>query len=119
MAALMVVMGRRWGPYGCAIENGEKLETELIKIPRCNGKWCFPIWRLRTDNVLRVCINGSGGNGYDKCSDLSGGCSDGDSKVEYDGDGGNGIGDGSNGGNDDSSDSSCDGKFASVTKLHL
>ena len=29
----MVLMGRRLGPYGCVIQNGEKLETELIKIP--------------------------------------------------------------------------------------
>ncbi len=32
------------------------------------------------DTVLRVCNNGSGGNEVDKCSDLSGGCSDGDGK---------------------------------------
>ncbi len=33
MVAAMVLMGRRLGSYGCVIENGEKLETELIKIP--------------------------------------------------------------------------------------
>jgi hypothetical protein len=33
MVAAMVLMGRRLGPYGCVIQNGEKLETELIKIP--------------------------------------------------------------------------------------
>jgi hypothetical protein len=33
MVAVMVLMGRRSGSYGCAIQNGEKLETELIKIP--------------------------------------------------------------------------------------
>jgi hypothetical protein len=33
MAAAMVLMGRRSGSYGCAIQNGEKLETEFIKIP--------------------------------------------------------------------------------------
>jgi hypothetical protein len=71
------------------------------------------------DNALCVCNNGSGGNDDDKCSDLGGGCSDGDGKVEYDGEGGNGIGDGGNGGKDDSSDSGGDGKFASVTKLRL
>jgi hypothetical protein len=32
MAAVIVLMGRRSGSYGCAIQNGEKLETELIKI---------------------------------------------------------------------------------------
>ncbi len=29
----MVLMGRISGSYGCAIQNGKKLETELIKIP--------------------------------------------------------------------------------------
>ncbi len=29
----MVLMGRRSGSYGCALQNGENLETELIKIP--------------------------------------------------------------------------------------
>ncbi len=29
----MVLMGRRSESHGCAIQNGEKLETELIKIP--------------------------------------------------------------------------------------
>jgi hypothetical protein len=33
MAAAMVLMGRRSGSYGYAVQNGEKLETELIKIP--------------------------------------------------------------------------------------
>jgi hypothetical protein len=33
MAAAMVLMGRRSGLYRCAIQNGEKLETEFIKIP--------------------------------------------------------------------------------------
>ncbi len=33
MAAAMVLIGRRLGSYGCAIQNGDKLETELIKIP--------------------------------------------------------------------------------------
>jgi hypothetical protein len=33
MVAAMVLMGRRLGSYGCAIQNGEKLETEFIKIP--------------------------------------------------------------------------------------
>jgi hypothetical protein len=32
MVAAMVLMGRRSGSYGCAIQNGEKMETELIKI---------------------------------------------------------------------------------------
>jgi hypothetical protein len=32
MAAAMVLIGRRSGSYGCAIQNDEKLETELIKI---------------------------------------------------------------------------------------
>ncbi len=91
-----------------------------IYLFRCNGKLCLPIWRLCTDNVLRVCNNnGSGGNDDDKCSDLGGGCSDGDSKVEYGGNSDNDIGDGSNGGKDDSSDSGGDGKFASVTKFRL
>jgi hypothetical protein len=30
MAAVMVLMGRRLESYGCAIQNGEKLETEFI-----------------------------------------------------------------------------------------
>ncbi len=64
-----------------------------------------PVWRLRTDNVLHVCNNGSGGDDDDKYSDLGGGCSDGDGEVEDDGNSGNGVGDGSNGGKDDSSDS--------------
>ncbi len=33
MAAVMVLMGRRSGSYGCAIQNGKKLETEFIEIP--------------------------------------------------------------------------------------
>jgi hypothetical protein len=33
MVAVMVLMGRISGSYGCAVQNGEKLETELIKIP--------------------------------------------------------------------------------------
>jgi hypothetical protein len=33
MAAAMVLMGRRSGSYRCVIQNGEKLETELIEIP--------------------------------------------------------------------------------------
>jgi hypothetical protein len=33
MAAAMVLMGRRSESYGCAIQNGEKLETEFIEIP--------------------------------------------------------------------------------------
>ena len=33
MAAAIVLMGRRSGPYVWAIQNGENLETELIKIP--------------------------------------------------------------------------------------
>jgi hypothetical protein len=33
MVAAMVLMGRRSGSYGCAIQNGQKMETELIKIP--------------------------------------------------------------------------------------
>jgi hypothetical protein len=33
IAAAMVLMGRRSGSYRCVIQNGEKLETELIKIP--------------------------------------------------------------------------------------
>ncbi len=33
MVAVMVLMGRISGSYECAIQNGEKLETELIKIP--------------------------------------------------------------------------------------
>jgi hypothetical protein len=33
MAAAMVLMGRRSGAYGSEIQNGEKLETEFIKIP--------------------------------------------------------------------------------------
>jgi hypothetical protein len=33
MAAAMVLMGRRSGSYVCAIQNGEKLETEFIEIP--------------------------------------------------------------------------------------
>jgi hypothetical protein len=28
----MVLMGRRSGSHGCAIQNGEKLKTELIEI---------------------------------------------------------------------------------------
>jgi hypothetical protein len=36
MVAAMVLMGRRSGSYECAIPNGEKLETELIKIPMVN-----------------------------------------------------------------------------------
>jgi hypothetical protein len=32
MVAAMVLMGRRSGSYGCAIQNGEKLETEFIEI---------------------------------------------------------------------------------------
>jgi hypothetical protein len=46
------------------------------------------------DNVLRVCNNGSGGNDDDECSDLGGGCSDGDGEGGDDDDGGNGVGDG-------------------------
>jgi hypothetical protein len=69
------------------------------------------------DNVLRVCNNGSGGNDNNKCSDLGGGCSDGDGKGGNDDNGGNGTGDGDNGGKDDSADSG--GKFASITKLRL
>jgi hypothetical protein len=33
MAAAMALMGRRSGSYRCAIQNGEKLETEFIEIP--------------------------------------------------------------------------------------
>jgi hypothetical protein len=33
MVAAMVLMGRRLGSYGCEIQNGEKMETEIIKIP--------------------------------------------------------------------------------------
>jgi ABC-type bacteriocin/lantibiotic exporter with double-glycine peptidase domain len=33
MVAAMVLMGRISGLYRCAIQNGKKLETELIKIP--------------------------------------------------------------------------------------
>ena len=33
MVAAMVLMGRRSGSYGYAIQNGEKLETEFIEIP--------------------------------------------------------------------------------------
>ncbi len=33
MAGLVVLMRRRSRSYGCVIQNGEKLETELIKIP--------------------------------------------------------------------------------------
>jgi hypothetical protein len=33
MVAVMVLMGRRSGSYGCAIKHGEKLETEFIEIP--------------------------------------------------------------------------------------
>jgi hypothetical protein len=69
--------------------------------------------------VLHVCNNGSGGNDNYECSDLGGGRSDGDKKIEDNGDGGNGVGDGSNSGKDDSSDSGGDGKFASVIKLRL
>ncbi len=29
----MVLIGRRLGSYGCAIQNGEKIETEFIEIP--------------------------------------------------------------------------------------
>ncbi len=79
----------------------------------------MPVWRFCTDNVLRVYNNGSGGDEDDECSDLGGGCSDGDGKVEDNGDGGNGVNNGGNGGKDDSSDSSGDGEFASVTKLRL
>jgi hypothetical protein len=43
------------------------------------------------DNVLRVCNNGSGGDDEDKCSDLGGGCSDGDGKGGDNDDGGNGL----------------------------
>ncbi len=121
----MVLMKRRSGSYGFAIQNGEKLETELIKIPNgrftfsCNGKLCLPVWRLCTDNVLHVINNGSGGDDDDEYSDLGGGCSDGDGEVEDDGDSGNSVGDGSNGGKDDSSDSVGEGELASITKLHL
>jgi hypothetical protein len=70
--------------------------------------------------VLHVCNNGSGGNDDDEYSDLGGGCSDSDGKVEDNGDSGNGIGDGSNGSKDNStSDSVGDSKLASVTKLRL
>ncbi len=65
--------------------------------------------------MLHVCNNASGSNDDDKCSDLGGGCSDGDSKGEDNDNSGNGVGDGGNGGKDNSSDSG--GKFASVTKL--
>ncbi len=33
MAAAMVLMGRKSRSYGCAIQNGEKLEAEFIDIP--------------------------------------------------------------------------------------
>jgi hypothetical protein len=33
MGVATVLMGRRSGSYGCAIQNGEKLETEFIEIP--------------------------------------------------------------------------------------
>jgi hypothetical protein len=33
MAAAMVLLGRGSGSYGCAIQNGEKLDTEFIEIP--------------------------------------------------------------------------------------
>jgi hypothetical protein len=33
MVAAMVLMGRRSGSHRCAIQNGEKLETEFIEIP--------------------------------------------------------------------------------------
>ncbi len=32
MAAAMVLMGRKSGSYGCAIQNGEKLEADFIDI---------------------------------------------------------------------------------------
>ncbi len=69
------------------------------------------------DNVLCVCNNGNGGNDDDKCSDLGGGCSDGDGKGEDNDDGNNCVDDGSNGGKDDRGDSG--GEFASIPKLHL
>jgi hypothetical protein len=33
MTAAMVLMGRRSGSYGYAIQNGEKMKTEFIRIP--------------------------------------------------------------------------------------
>jgi hypothetical protein len=33
IVAAMVLMGRKSGSYGCAIQNHEKLEIEFIKIP--------------------------------------------------------------------------------------
>jgi hypothetical protein len=33
MAAAMVLIGRKSGSHGCAIQNCEKLETEFSKIP--------------------------------------------------------------------------------------
>jgi hypothetical protein len=69
------------------------------------------------DNMLRMCNNGSGGNDDNKCSELGGGCSDGDGEGGDNDDGGNGIGDGGNGGEDDSGDSG--GKFATIIKSRL
>ncbi len=49
MVAVMVVMGRISGSYGCTIQNGEKMETELIKLPMvylplgAKKKMCLPI----------------------------------------------------------------------------
>ncbi len=68
------------------------------------------VWRLRTNNVLCMCNNGSGGIDDNECSDLGGGCSDGDGKGEDDYDGGNGVGDGSNGGKE---------AVTAVANLHL
>ncbi len=121
MAAAMVLMGRRSGSYGCAIQNGEKLETEFIKILMAHLPLgaTMPVWRLRTDNMLCMCNNGSGGNNNNECSDLGGGCSDGDGEGEDNDNSGNGVDDSSNGGKDNSGDSGGNGKLASITNAFI
>jgi hypothetical protein len=78
----------------------------MVDLPLGNRRWCLPIWRLCTDNVLRVCNNSSSDNDNDdNCSDHGSGCSDGDGKVEDDGIDSNGSGDGGDGGEDNGCDS--------------
>ncbi len=64
--------------------------------------------------MLRVCNKGSGGDDDNECSNLGGGCSDGDGKGEDDDDGGNGIDDGGNGGKDDRNQDDTDARFKMV-----
>ncbi len=53
----MVLMGRRLGSYGCMIQNGEKMKTELIKIPMVD----LPL------GAMKNCVCPFGGSAWTTC----------------------------------------------------